>query len=159
MNGNKTNGLVPAFSTSGGSPAESPPGQSLAFNYQYDSCRTPFRIGLDACWSGEQRALDYVAKTSGFFGGIGAAHIVDGYQLNGTPQPQYPDKYNGLSAAFIGPAAVGAMSSPANQSFIDDAWGLLKQNDMWCGGQYYDESWTMMSMLMLSGNFLDYTAY
>ncbi|HTQ02332.1 MAG TPA: glycosyl hydrolase family 8 [Polyangiaceae bacterium] len=159
MNGNKTNGLVPAFSNSTGGPAQASPGQSLAFNYQYDSCRTPFRIGLDACWTSEPRALDYVAKTSGFFGGIGAAKIVDGYQLNGMPQPQYPDKYNGLSAAFIGPAAVGAMSSTANQSFIDDAWGMLKQNDMWCGGQYYDESWTMMSMLMLSGNFLDYTKY
>jgi len=158
-NGNKTNGLVPAFSSSSGGPAQASPGQSLAFNYQYDSCRTPFRIGLDACWTAESRAIDYVSKTSGFFGGIGAAKIVDGYQLNGMPQPQYPDKYNGLSAAFIGPAAVGAMSSSANQSFVDDAWGLLKQNNMWCGGQYYDESWTMMSMLMLSGNFLDYTSF
>lgn len=158
-NGNKTNGLVPAFSKSDGSPADASPGQSLAFNYQYDSCRTPFRIGLDACWTAEPRALDYVSKTSGFFGGIGAAKIVDGYQLNGMPQPQYPDKYNGLSAAFIGPATVGAMSSPANQSFIDDGWNLLRQNNMWCGGQYYDESWTMMSMLMLSGNFIDYTSF
>jgi hypothetical protein len=30
---------------------------------------------------------------------------------------------------------------------------------MWCGGQYYDESWTMITMLMLTGNFLDYTTY
>jgi len=45
------------------------------------------------------------------------------------------------------------------QMFINEAWDLLKLNNMWCGGQYYDESWTMMAMLMLSGNFLDYTAY
>jgi endo-1,4-beta-D-glucanase Y len=158
-NGNKNNGLVPAFSKSDGSAANPPQGQSLAFNYQYDSCRTPFRIGLDACWSSEQRAIDYTSKTSSFFGPLGAAKIVDGYELNGNPKPQYPDKYSGLSAAFIGPAGVGAMSSPANQSFVSDVWGLLKQNNMWCGGQYYDESWTMMSMLMLSGNFIDYTAY
>jgi endo-1,4-beta-D-glucanase Y len=158
-NGNTTNGLVPAFSQANGSPAQSSPGQgALAFNYQYDSCRTPFRIGLDACWTAEPRAIDYVSKTSGFFGGIGAAKIVDGYALNGTPMAQYPDKYNGLSAAFIGPAGVGAMSSSANQSFIDDVWGLVRQNNMWCGGQYYDESWTMMSMLMMSGNFIDYTS-
>jgi endo-1,4-beta-D-glucanase Y len=159
-NGNTTNGLVPAFSTSGGDPAHTAPGQSgLAFNYQYDSCRTPFRIGLDACWAGEQRAIDYVGKTSSFFVPIGAANIVDGYELNGTPKPQFPDSFNGLSAAFIGPAGVGAMHSPANQSFVDDVWGMLKGNNMWCGGQYYDESWTMLSMLMMSGNFLDYTQY
>jgi len=158
-NGNKSNGLVPAFSKSDGSPANPPQGQSLAFNYQYDSCRTPFRIGLDACWANEQRAKDYVAKTSSFFGALGASKIVDGYELNGSPKPQFPDKFGGLSAAFIGPAGVGAMSSPANQSFVEDVWGLLKQNNMWCGGQYYDESWTMLSMLMLSGNFIDYTAY
>jgi len=159
-NGNTTNGLVPAFSTSGGDPAHTAPGQSgLAFNYQYDSCRTPFRIGLDACWAGETRAKDYVAKTSAFFSAIGAAKIVDGYELNGTPKPQFPDSFGGLSAAFIGPAAVGAMHSPSYQTFINEAWDLLKLNNMWCGGQYYDESWTMMAMLMLSGNFLDYTSY
>ena len=26
------------------------------------------------------------------------------------------------------------------------------------GGLYYDESWTVLSLLMLTGNFLDYTA-
>ena len=158
-NGNKTNGLVPAFSQANGSPAVAGPGQSLAFNYQYDSCRTPFRIGLDACWAHDDRAVSYVGKTSAFFGAIGAANIVDGYELNGTPKPQYPDGFNGLSAAFIGPAGVGAMHSPTYQTFINEVWDLLKLNNMWCGGQYYDESWTMMAMLMLSGNFLDYTAY
>ena len=50
------------------------------------------------------------------------------------------------------------MHSSQYQAFVDDAWNLLKPNNLWCGGQYYDESWTMLSMLMLSGNFLDYTA-
>jgi len=160
QNGNQSNGLVPAFSQANGSPAEVGLGQGpLAFTYQYDSCRTPFRIGLDACFFGESRATDYVSKTSQFFAGIGGPNIVDGYQLNGTPNAQYPSQYGGLSAAFIGPAAVGAMHSANNQSFIDAAYGMLKQNNMWCGGQYYDESWTMMSMLMLTANFLDYTQY
>ncbi len=159
-NGNKTNGLVPAFSKADGSAAAVAPGQSgLAFNYQYDACRTPFRIGLDACFSNEQRAVDYVEKTSGFFSAIGAAKIVDGYELNGNPKPQYPDGYGGLSAAFIGPAGVGAMHSASYQGFINDVWGMLKLNNMWCGGQYYDESWTVLSMLMLRGNFLDYTQF
>jgi endo-1,4-beta-D-glucanase Y len=153
-NGNQSNGLVPAWSNSSGGPAEG----GLVFHYQYDSCRTPFRIGLDACGAHDPRAVDYVSKTSSFFVPKGAAGIVDGYELNGTPKPQYPDQHGGLSAAFIGPAAVGAMSSPSNQAFLDEAWSMLEQNNLWCGGQYYDESWTLLSMLALSGNFLDYTA-
>ncbi len=157
-NGNQSNGLVPAFSTSMGGEAQVGPGQpALKHHYQYDSCRTPFRIGLDACLFNEPRAKEYLAKTSQFFAGIGAANIKDGYELNGTPKPEFPDKYMGKSAAFIGPAAVGAMHSGQYQTFIDDAWNLLKGNNLWAGGQYYDESWTMLSMLMMSGNFLDYT--
>lgn len=160
-NGNQSNGLVPAFSTTtGGNAEQSDPGASpLRHDYQYDSCRTPFRIGLDACMFNDTRAKDYVAKTSQFFAGIGAANIKDGYSLSGSPTPEWGSRgYQGRSAAFIGPAGVGAMHSSTYQSFVDEVWGLIRQNNMWCGGQYYDESWTMLTMLMMSGNFLDYTA-
>jgi hypothetical protein len=30
---------------------------------------------------------------------------------------------------------------------------------MWCGCRYYDEAWTMLSMVMLTGNYLDFTQY
>jgi endo-1,4-beta-D-glucanase Y len=159
-NGNQDNGLVSAWSQSNGSQAEVGLGQDpLPFTYQYDSCRTPFRIGLDACWNGDSRAVAYVAKTSQFFSNIGAANIVDGYHLNGDENPQFPDEYGGLSAAFIGPAGVGAMHSSSYQGFVDDVYNMVRQNNMWCGGQYYDESWTVLSLLMLTGNFLDYTQY
>ena len=45
------------------------------------------------------------------------------------------------------------------QGFLDDAYTLLRANNAWAGGQYYDESWIMLSALMLSGNFLDFTLY
>ena len=156
-NGNDANGLVPAWSQSNGSPAESQGG--MAYHYQYDSCRTPFRIGQDACWHAEARAVAYVSKTSQFFAGIGVVNIVDGYELDGTPRPEFPDRFGGLSGAFIGPAAVGAMHSGSFASFVDDAYALARQNNAWAGGQYYDESWLMMSVLMMTGNFLDYTQY
>jgi endo-1,4-beta-D-glucanase Y len=157
-NGNQSNGLVPAFSTATGGEAQVGEGQApLKHHYQYDSCRTPFRIGLDACQFNEPLAKAYLAKTSQFFAGIGAANIKDGYDLNGAPRPEFPDVFMGRSAAFIGPAGVGAMHSPQYQGFVDDVWKLLVPNNMWCGGQYYDESWTMLSLLVLSGNFLDYS--
>jgi endo-1,4-beta-D-glucanase Y len=159
-NGNKTNGLVPAWascSETACSPTANAwrdkPGQSPT-NYQYDSCRTPFRIGLDYCWNGNARAKDYVAKTSAFFSNIGASKIVDGYALNGTPQPAS----SGKSAAFIGPAAVGAMSSSSYQSFVNDAYKEVATLQALTGGTYYDESWTMLSLLAMTGNFIDFTA-
>ncbi len=153
-NGNQNNGLVPAWCTSAGVPNGGALQGGAPTNYQYDSCRTPFRIGLDWCWNGEPRAQAYVAKTSSFFSGVGAMNIVDGYALNGTPQPQNPGK---LSAAFIGPAGVGAMSSSSYQPFLDDAYAAVATDMLMAGGTYYEESWTVMSLLMMSANFLDYT--
>jgi endo-1,4-beta-D-glucanase Y len=147
-NGNQSNGLVPAWCTSQGVPGS--PG-----NYQYDSCRTPFRIGLDWCFSGEMRAHDYVAKTSAFFAPMRALGVADGYALNGAAQPATP---GGHSAAFVGPAAVGAMSDIAYRDFVDEAYGALAGGMLVAGGTYYDESWTVLSLLMMTGNFLDYTA-
>ncbi len=63
----------------------------------------------------------------------------------------------GQSAAFIGPAGVGAMSNASYQAFLDATYNLVKTDTLLVGGAYYDESWTVMSLLMMTGNFLDYT--
>ena len=155
--GNQNNGLVPAWCNSMGVPnagAINPGGN--ATNYQYDSCRTPFRIALDWCWNGETRAQAYVAKTSSFFSTIGASNIADGYALDGAAQPAHA---GALSAAFIGPAGVGAMSSSSYQSFLDSAYGEVATHNLLAGGAYYEDSWTVMSLLMMTANFLDYTMY
>jgi endo-1,4-beta-D-glucanase Y len=158
-NGNMTNGLVPAWCTSTGGMSPTTP-----FHYQYDSCRTPFRIALDWCWFGEQRARDYLAKTSSFFSGIGAANIVDGYDLNGNKHVQFSPATGTptlaqQSAAFIGPAGVGAMSSSTYQTFINESYARVATRQLLVGGAYYDESWTVLSLLMMTGNYFDMTAY
>jgi endo-1,4-beta-D-glucanase Y len=151
-NGNQSNGLVPAWcSSTGGLPGPDEP-----TNYQYDSCRTPFRIGLDWCWNAEPRAQTYLGLTSAFFSAIGAPNIADGYALNGTPAPANPGM---LSAAFIGPAGVGAMSSSVDQPFVNSAYSEVATLQLLAGGAYYEDSWTILSLLMMSANFLDYTAY
>jgi endo-1,4-beta-D-glucanase Y len=152
-NGNQANGLVPGWcDDSQGAPCHSSSGQP--FNYQYDACRTPFRVGIDSCWNAYPAAQSYVAKTTSFFAPIGASQMADGYALNGTPQPANQGK---LSAAFIGPATVGAMSSSADQSFVNDGYAVIAADNAFAGGEYYESSWTVMSLLMLTGNFLDYT--
>jgi endo-1,4-beta-D-glucanase Y len=160
-NGNADNGLVPAWCDTNGKPnagAFGASGGASPTNYQYDSCRMPFRIGLDYCWTGDTTAQSYVAKTSKFFSTTvgGATKIVDGYDLNGTAHAQYQ---NGSiqSSAFVGPAGVGAMSSSTYQTFVDDAYAVLVTGKALVGGTYYDESWMVMSLLMMTANFLDYT--
>jgi hypothetical protein len=163
-NKNTTNGLVPGWCTSNGGSSGAGP-----FTYQYDACRTPFRLGTDWCWNGSRdasaaaainpsRAAAYVALTSSFFGGIGIANMVDGYNLDGSIATGAHTVAEGQSAAFIGQAAVWAMSSGNYQTFIDAAYARLKTRTLTIGGAYYDECWTMLSLLMLTGNFLDYTA-
>jgi endo-1,4-beta-D-glucanase Y len=156
-NGNQNTGLVPAWcDDSHGSPC-APVDMGIAndVGYQYDACRTPFRIALDWCWNGEARAQAYVGLTSAFFSAIGAASIQDTYAISGTPEPQHPGAH---SAAFVGPAGVGAMSSPMYSQFIDDAYSGVSTLTYLAGGTYYEDSWAVMSLLMMSANFLDYTS-
>jgi endo-1,4-beta-D-glucanase Y len=153
-NKNKTNGLVPAWSTPAGVPQA--PNSSLPTNHQLDSCRTPFRLGQDYCWNAEPRARDYLAKISAFYQGVGVAHIVDGYNLDGTPNPTHTT-VNG-SAAFIGPAGVGAMSDPAFAMLRDTAYaGVATLNEL-DGTLYYTESWTALSLVMMNGGFWNPTS-
>jgi hypothetical protein len=155
-NSNQNNGLVPAWCNEANSTCGA--SGSNPFYYQYDSCRTPFRIALDWCWNGEPRAQAYLAKTSAFFSAIGAKNIVDGYALNGSPKAGHPADGGVFmqSAAFVGPAGVGAMSSASMQSFVDDAYADVATLQLLVGGTYYEDSWSVMSLLMLTGNFLDY---
>jgi hypothetical protein len=64
-----------------------------------------------------------------------------------------------LSAAFIGPAGVGAMSSSTYQPFVNGAYNEVATLQLLAAGTYYEDSWTVMSLLMMSANFLDYTRY
>jgi endo-1,4-beta-D-glucanase Y len=149
-NQNATNGLVPAWCTADGVPEV--PFDGAGTHFQLDACRVPFRIGQDYCYFGEPRAKAYLQKISAFYTGIGAANIVDGYDLNGTPHPQ--NSVNGSQAAsFVGPAAVGAMSSADYQPLLNEAYARVATLQLNAGTTYYQESWTVLSLLMLTGNF------
>jgi len=152
--GNQDNGLIAAWTNDQGAPAA--PFDGAPLHYQYDSARIPFRIGMDFCEFGEPRAKAYLAKTSTFFSGVGASNIVDGYELNGTPKPENPDKQ---SALFVGAAAVGAMSDAGYQPFVDASYGLLASKDMRPKSYYFNLSWEVFSLLMLSGNLFDYSLH
>jgi hypothetical protein len=156
-NGNATNGLVPAWSNLAGQPVVAFAGAPTHF--QYDSCRTPFRIAKDWYYFGEPRAKQYLELINSFYVPIGADRITDGYDLNGDERPQYDtlgQGQTGQSGAFVGPAMVGAMDEPSQAAFVQLAYDRLKTNTLLIGGPYYDQSWTVMSLLMASGNYLNY---
>lgn len=156
-NGNANNGLVPAWCNAAGTPMEAFPGAET--NYQTDSARLPFRLGQDHAYYEEPRAGAILAKTSAFFANVGADRIGDGYLLDGTPfpDPKTPQPNPG-SAVFVGPAAVGAMHDARYRAFIDQAYARVRSGKLLARSRYYNLSWTVLSLLMLTGNFVEFPA-
>ncbi len=153
-NGNRTNGLVPAWCDADGTPVEAFPGAMT--NYQYDSARTPFRLAQDYIYNREPRAKAYLARVSDFFSSVGANQIVDGYTLRGEAAPD-PNaaRPNPGSAVFVGGAAVGASHDAKYARFVDEAYARVSKGDLLARSRYYNHSWTVLSLLMLSGNLFD----
>lgn len=117
-------------------------------HYGYDACRTPWRIALDYCFNDEPRALAYLTKVGAFFNGVGAANIGDQYSLDGS------QTMGNKNMAFIGPAGISGMV--AHQALVDGAFNYGSSNN---GGNtaYFPQSLRVLSMLMMSGNFIDFT--
>ncbi len=158
QNGNTQNGLVPAWSTPAGVPM-TPPGTGMPLYHQLDSCRTPFRLGEDYCWNAEPRALTYLQKITGFYSGVGVANLVDGYDLNGTPHPQFVTTGGPRAASFVGPAGVGAMATGTTYTKLrDDAYASVATLTDLAGSTYYQESWTALSLQMMTGLLQDLEA-
>jgi len=149
--GNAESGLVPAWCDSKGKPVEAFPGAMT--NYQYDSARLPFRLAQDFAYHRDPRAQAYLAKISGFFAAIGAENIVDGYTLGGEPAPDpKASRPNPGSAVFVGGAAAAAMHDARYQSLVDAAYERLRTGELLARSRYYNHCWTVLSLLMLTGN-------
>jgi endo-1,4-beta-D-glucanase Y len=153
--GNGDNGLVPAWCDPDGVPIQRPPPDDGAARtgYQYDAARVPFRLAQDWCYHGEPRARATLARNSAFFAALGAARITDGYDLDGTPRPEAPG--GRPSAVFVGGAVAGAMHDPRYQGFIDEAARLLASGRLIGKSRYYDLTWTVLALLMLTGNLIE----
>lgn len=148
-NNNLRTGLVPAWSTPAGTPM-SPPGSGHPIHHQLDSCRTPFRIAQDYCWSAEPRALAYLETISRFHAQVGIAQLLDGYQLDGTVHP-------GASlhlAAFVAGAGAAAMAVPHRAQQRDEAYTeIIAWEGLLGGSLYYNKSWSVLGAFMLTGLF------
>jgi hypothetical protein len=136
--------------------------------YQYDSHRTPWRIGLDQCWNSDANAKIYLNKIVGFFAAAtanaGLSSLGDVYTAAGTRNDD--SIYNSMS--LVGCAGVGAMGSGAAgaASFRDRAWQYLLEGQYTAnpafkvGGTGWLPMYTcrnatvgLLAMLTMSGNF------
>jgi endo-1,4-beta-D-glucanase Y len=116
--------------------------------YGYDACRMAWRITMDYCFNGEPRAKAYIDKIAPFFVNQGSiSNIGDGYSLDGQKTSNFPNM------AFIGPAGISGMAG--YQSLLDNAFTYGATGT---GGTtpYYQQTLRVITMLMMSGNFLDY---
>jgi len=138
-------GLVADFCRADGTPAE-----GFSYNYGYDACRVPWRIGMDYVWYGSIDAYNLCNKFSNWIkgktGGV-ASRIIDGYDLNGNELGRWE------ASAFTGPIGVAAMSSGAHQAWLNAVYDRLV--NMWTGGDwgYYNDTIRLLTMLVMTGNF------
>jgi endo-1,4-beta-D-glucanase Y len=121
---------------------------ALTDSYKYDACRAPWRIGMDYCFNGEARAKTYLDLIGGFFNTQGVSNIGDGYSLTGMKTSNFPNM------AFIGPAGVAGMSG--FPKLLDDAFTYGATGNGGTSG-YFQQSLRVITMLMMSGNFVDFT--
>jgi len=156
-------GLVPAWCTNScGTPGGGP--STDAEKYQYDSHRTPWRIGLDACWNGTADAKAYVLKTSNFFanlsGTAGIGTIADIYMTDGTPKAGTPAN----SMSCVGTASVGAMvtagSNAGHMKFLNSSYHFLLDAVYTPDPQaqataytYFNATVGLLTALTVTGNF------
>jgi endo-1,4-beta-D-glucanase Y len=136
---NATSGLVPDWSA----------GPATNTNYGYDATRTPFRVALDYCWNGDTRAKTFSDKIGAFFAGIGAANIVDGYNVNGTVTG------SNKNSVFIGPAGAAGMASGKTQ-LVADAYARVVADAKGANAAYYDRSWALFTVMLMTGNFVNF---
>ncbi|MEK4882235.1 MULTISPECIES: glycosyl hydrolase family 8 [Paenibacillus] len=119
-------------------------------NYNYNSCRTPWRIATDYLITGDSRALTQLNKMNSWIKtkvSSTPGSIKDGYKLNGTVFGSYN------SGAFYAPFGVSAMTSSTYQSWLNSLWSHTASS---AAEDYYEDSIKLFSMIVMSGNWWTY---
>ena len=120
--------------------------------YEYNACRDPWRFATDALINNDPisraEALTIAQwSRSATMGDPQAIHA--GYKLDGTPVAG--SDY--FSAAFAAPLAVAAMLDPQGQAWLNALYDSVRQSD----DDYYEDTLSVLGMLVLTGNWWDPT--
>lgn len=169
-NANPNTGLVYAWTNSdGGNPSDcyyEVSGSGTFNSYQYDACRTPWRIATDYLWWGNEQAKDWTQKINHFvnapiykqtasngdiwYGAGGIENVVDGYWSNGLRRidPNGTTYGHRHSIPFVGAFALAAMSS--NQKDVD---ACMKDFAAKVPSEYYETCLCVLYTFLATGNF------
>ncbi|HVZ81877.1 MAG TPA: glycosyl hydrolase family 8 [bacterium] len=125
-------------------------GQWNSGDYQYNSCRVPWRLSLDYLWNGNTTAQDQCQKIVTNFKTTDPAPSTmgDGYSYSSGAKNS-----GNHNAAFMGPAGDGAMVNSSNQSWLDSEYTNLKSLSM--GSAYYQDAHKVISLMVQTGIFTD----
>lgn len=148
-------GLLPDFVVKNGSTYEPAPAKFLdneptANTYNYNSCRTPWRITIDNLLTGDKRALDQLKTMNKWIKnktGGKVKNIKAGYDLKGNVLKN--NNYNDM--AFTAPFAVSAMIDSSNQDWLNNLWKAMASSKT-ADGAYFDNSIRLLVMITVSGN-------
>jgi endo-1,4-beta-D-glucanase Y len=121
-------------------------------DYWYNAGRDPWRLGVDAVLNNDPNTLAQVQKINQWIRtstGGNANNVKGGYKLDGTPLNSWQDHF------FIAPFAVAAMtgSTAADQTWLNNLYSRVYQAHN--NGDYYADSVTLQSLLVVSGNMWD----
>jgi endo-1,4-beta-D-glucanase Y len=122
-------------------------------DYYYNAGRTPWRIGVDALLNGDSVSLAQVRKITNWAQtatGGDPQKIKPGYQLSGEPIP--PGEY--FTTFFAAPLGVAAMTEPSQQAWLNAIYDAVYATHE----DYYEDSVTLLCLLVMSGNYWDPTA-
>jgi endo-1,4-beta-D-glucanase Y len=150
-------GLLPDFivPTSAGdpTPVPAPPYFLEGPNdgrYSYNAVRDPWRIGTDAVLGGDPTSQAQARKMSEWIRvatGGDPFQIKPGYLLDGTAIPP-ADYWTTIFTATLG---VAAMTVPTQQQWLNDIYDAVRATHE----GYYQDSVTLLCMLVMTGNFWD----
>lgn len=115
-------------------------------SYAYNACRIPLRMGTDFFVSGDERPRRIAQRLNAFAksaSGGDPKNLRGGYHLDGKPMVEYE------TMAFTGPFAVGAMTDPSGQAWLDALWQHSVDREP---ENYYEDTLRMLSLIALSGN-------
>ncbi len=138
----------------------------LSFNYYYDAVRVPWRQSICYSWYGGTTALNIVKNIENFvkLQLANPAGLVDGYSIDGSPwnlsnrdgfNPGAGGKYQ--TTTFYAMNATGAL--PCGDPTYAQMWYAMvsgKKDAYSDTNNYYGNTLRMLSLLYLSGNFINF---
>ncbi len=121
--------------------------------YNYNSCRTPWRIASDFLLTGDTSAFDQLTTMNNFISEkhSSPSEIWSGYSLDGTTKLSEWD--GGLE--FTAPFMVSAMIHESNQDWLNSLWDYHTEEANSTALEYryyYGNSIRLLSMIVVSGN-------